>query len=164
MTSLTVRLAGLLVAIVAAAIAIVYLYAVPPLTNKLHDEELKTLAQQVRRYAPPLQRAVATDVDVKVVDRLVRRTAANSGLRVTLLGVNQVAGGLQATPRSDSTTQVAIRDLQFATAVRAAQARRVATGSEAGDAGRVGEAAIPLFYRDKSGKRAVGFALVLSKT
>src|SRR3954471_10271274 len=163
MTSLTVRLARLLVAIVAAATGIVYLYAVPPLTDKLHDEELKTLAQQVRRYAPPIQRAVATDVDVKVVDRLVRRTADASGLRATLLGINQVGGGLQATPRSDSTTQVAIRDLQFPSAVRAAQTKRVMTGSEAGDAGRVGEAAIPLFYRDKSGKREVGFALVLSK-
>ena len=163
MTSLTVRLAGLLVVVVAAAIAIVYLYAVPPLTNKLHDEELRTLAAQARRYAPRLQRAVAPQVDVRVVDRLVRRTADATGLRATLLGINQVGGGLQATPRSDSTTQVAITDLQFAVAVRAAQTQRVVTGSEAGDAGRVGEAAIPIFFRDKSGNREVGFALVLSK-
>jgi len=39
----------------------------------------------------------------------------------------------------------------------------VTTGSEAGDSGRVGEAAIPLFYRDASGQRSVGFALVFSK-
>jgi signal transduction histidine kinase len=162
-TSLTVRLAGLLLAIVAAAIGIVYLYTVPPLADKLHDEELKTLSEQARRYAPAIQEVVARDVDVKVVDRLVRQTADRSGLRVTLLGINQVGGGVQATPRSDSTTQVAIRDLQFPTAVRAAQTRRVATGSEAGDAGRVGQAAIPLFYRDAKGKREVGFALVLSK-
>jgi signal transduction histidine kinase len=162
-TSLTVRLAGLLVAIVAAAIGIVYLYAVPPLTDKLHDEELKTLARQARRYAPAIQEVVARDVDVKVVDRLVRETAQATGLRVTLLGINQVGGGLQATPRSDSTSQVAIRDLAFPAAVRAAQTRRLITGSEAGDAGRVGEAAIPLFFRTKLGAREVGFALVLSK-
>src|SRR4051794_1006943 len=163
MTSLTVRLAGLLVAIVAAAIGIVYLYAVPPLTDKLHDEELKTLAQQVRRYSDPIERAVATDVDVRVVDRLIRKTRDQLGVRVTLLGINRVGGALQATPRSDSTSQVAIRDLQFGVAVRAAQLRRVTTGSEAGDAGRVGEAATPLYFRDSNGTREVGFALVFSK-
>ena len=163
MSSLTVRLAGLLVAIVAAAIGIVYLYAVPPLTEKLHDEELKALAQQVRRYAPPIQSVVSKDVDVKVVDALIKKTADQIGLRVTLLGINRVAGALQATPRSDSTSQVTIRDLQFGVAVRSAQLRRVVTGSEAGDAGRVGEAAIPLYFRDTRGSREVGFALVFSK-
>jgi signal transduction histidine kinase len=162
-SSLTVRLAGLLVAIVAAAIGIVYLYAVPPLTEKLHDEELKTLGQQVRRYSDPIERAVATDVDVKVVDRLIRKTHDQLGVRVTLLGINRVAGALQTTPRSDSTSQVAIRDLQFGVAVRAAQLGRVVTGSEAGDAGRVGEAATPLYFTDSHGAREVGFALVFSK-
>lgn len=141
----------------------VYLYAVPPLTSKLRDEELKMLAERARRYAPPLQRAVATDVDVKVVDSLVRKTADQLGVRVTLLGINRGGGGLQATPRSDSTSQVTIRDLQFPTAVRAAQSGRVMTGSEASDAGRLGEAAVPLFFTDARGKRDVGFALVFSK-
>lgn len=141
----------------------VYLYAIPPLTSKLRDEELKTLAEQARRYTSRLQRAVATDVDVKVVDSLVRKTADQLGVRVTLLGINRVGGGLQATPRSDSTSQVAIRDLQFPTAVRAAQSGRVMTGSEASDAGRLGEAAVPLFFTDARGKRDVGFALVFSK-
>ncbi len=161
--SLTVRLAGLLVAIVAAAILVVYLYAVPPLTSKLRDEELRTLGEQARRYAPPVQQAVATDVDVKVVDGLVRETADQLGLRVTLLGINRVTGGLQATLRSDSTNQVEIRDLQFPVAVRSAQDRRLVTSSEAGDAGRVGEAAVPLFFTDRRGRRQVGFALVFSR-
>ena len=162
MSSLTVRLAGLLVAIVAAAIGIVYLYAVPPLTEKLHDEELKTLARQVRRYADPIQSVVAKDVDVRVVDGLIKKTADQLGVRVTLLGVNRVGGSLQVTARSDSTSQVNI-DLQFAVAERAAQLRRVVTGSEAGDAGRVGEAAIPLYFRNARGHREIGFALVFSK-
>ena len=162
MRSLTVRLAGLLVAIVAAAIGVVYLYVVPPLSSKLRDEELKTLALDVRRYSPALQRAVPTDVDVKVVDSLVRRTADQSGDRVTLLGINRVPSGLQASVRSDSTSQVAISDLQFPVAVRAAETQRLQTGSEAGNAGRVGEAALPLFFRDSSGRRSVGFALVFS--
>ncbi|MDX6664186.1 MAG: two-component system, OmpR family, sensor kinase [Solirubrobacteraceae bacterium] len=163
MRSLTVRLAGLLLVIVAAAIAVVYLYAVPPLTSKLRDEELRTLGVQVRHYAPPLQHTVATDVDVKVVDALVRKIADQAGARVTLMGINRVAGGLQATPRSDSTSQVNIADLQFPVAVQAAQSGRVVTGSEAGDAGRVGEAAIPLFFRDARRRREVGFALVFSR-
>jgi two-component system OmpR family sensor kinase len=163
MSSLTVRLAGLLLAIVAAAIGVVYLYVVPPLSSKLRDEELKTLALDARRYAPALQRAVPTDVDVKVVDALVKRAADESGDRVTLLGINQVQAGLQASVRSDSTSQVAISDLQFAVAVRAAQTKLLMTGTEAGDAGRVGEAAIPLYYDAANGRRAVGFALVFSK-
>jgi len=65
--------------------------------------------------------------------------------------------------RSDSTSQVSISDLQFAVAVRAAQTKLLTTGTEAGDAGRVGEAAIPLYYDQAGGRRAVGFALVFSK-
>ena len=162
MGTLALRLAGLLVAIVAAAIGVVYLYVVPPLEEKLHDESIEALAGTARRYAPPVQRATARGVDVKVVDRLVRETADATGTRVTLMGINRVGGGLQATPRSDSTREVAIRDLQFAVAVEAARTRQLATGSEAGDAGRVGEAAVPLFF-DEGGRREVGFALVFSR-
>jgi two-component system, OmpR family, sensor kinase len=162
-SSLTLRLAGLLLAIVAAAIGVVYLYTVPPLTDKLHGEEIRQLAGEVRRYAPPLQRAVARGVDVKVVDALVQDTAEQLGVRVTLLGINRVGSGLQATPRSDSTSDVTIRDLQFPVAVRAAQLRHLATGSEAGDAGRVGQAAMPLFFTNRRGRREVGFAVVFSR-
>jgi len=162
-SSLTVRLASLLLAIVAAAIGVVYLYAVPPLAEELRAQEIEALASQVRRYAPGLQRAVARGVDVEVVDRMVGDTAEQLGLRVTLLGINRVAGGLQATPRSDSTSEVDIRDLQFPVAVRAAQTGRVATGSEAGDAGRLGQAAAPLFFTDAAGRRQVGFALVFAR-
>ena len=161
MTSLRVRLAGLLLAIVAAAIGVVYLYVVPGLTDKLHAQEIENLAEEARRYAPPVQEVVL-GADVKVLDRLVRSTAERSGSRVTLLGINRVGGEVQATLRTDSTEQVAIRDLQFPVAVRAAQTRRLATGSEAGDAGRIGEAAVPLFFRE-GGRREVGYALVLSR-
>ena len=163
MSSFTVRLAGLLLAIVAGAIGVVYLYVVPPLADKLRDQEIEALAEQVRRYAPALQNAVARGVDVRVVDRLVDDTAEQVGVRVTLLGINRVAGGLQATPRSDSTSEVDISDLQFPVALQAAQTRRVATGSEAGQAGRLGQAAAPLFFRAASGGREVGFALVFSR-
>ncbi len=165
MRSLTLRLSLLLGAIVAAAIAVVYLYTIGPLTSKLRQEELNTLARQARRYSPPLQRAVSGDVDVRVVDRLVRQAADRSGTRVTLLGINRVAAGVQATPRSDSTSEVDIRDLQFPVAVRTAQRRRVVTGFEAGESGRVGEAGIPLFFKSRGppARREVGFALVFSK-
>ncbi|MCW2992396.1 MAG: histidine kinase [Solirubrobacterales bacterium] len=116
----------------------------------------------MRRYAPALQRTIVPNVDVKVIDRQVRRTAEELGVRVTLLGVNRVGGELQATPRSDSTNDVDIRDLQFPGAVSAAQTGRLVSGSEAGDAGRVGEAALPLYVRDR-GKREVGYVLVFSQ-
>jgi two-component system, OmpR family, sensor kinase len=164
MRSLTIRLAGLLLAIVAAAIAIVYLYAVPPLTSKLRDEELKALVVTSRQYAPQLQRTVATDVDVKVVDRLVSSIAAASGDRVTLLGINRTGTGVQVAlpPRSDSTSDVNAGDLQFPVAARAAAARRVMTDTEAGASGRIGEAAVPLLFTDRRQRVEVGFVLVFS--
>ena len=162
MRSITLRLALVLLAIVAAAIVVVYLYVIPPLTSKLRDEELRTLAEEAQRYSPPLQRAVAGNFDVKVIDRLVRQAADRSGSRVTLLGINRVASGLQATPRSDSTHEVDIRDLQFPPAVRAAQLRKIVTGSEAGESGRIGEAAVPLYFSTRAHRRDVGFGLVFS--
>ena len=74
MRSLRVRLAGLLLAIVAAAIGVVYLYVVPPLTDKLHDQEIQNVATVARRYAPELQRVVL-EADQKRLDRLVDSTA-----------------------------------------------------------------------------------------
>ncbi len=164
MRSLTLRLALLLLAIVAAAIAVVYVYVVPPLADKLRAQELSNLAVHARRYSGPVRAAVATDVDVRVVDRLVRQASDSSGARVTLLGINRGSAGLQAVPRSDSTSQVDIRDLQFAPALAAAREGRVVQGSEAGDAGRVGEAAVPLFFRERTppARRLVGYVLVFS--
>jgi signal transduction histidine kinase len=163
--SLTIRLAGLLLAIVAAAIGVVYLYAVPPLTSKLRGEELKGLVGTARQYSPQLQRTVATDVDVRVVDRLVSSVAGSSGDRVTLLGINRTGTGVEVAlpPRSDSTTDVSADDLQFPVAARAAALRRVLTDTEAGAGGRVGEAAVPLLFTDRRHRLEVGFVLVFSK-
>jgi len=162
--SLTIRLAGLLLAIVAVAIGVVYLYAIPPLSSKLRGEELNTLASTARQYAPQLQRTVATDVDVRVVDRLVRSTADASGTRVTLLGINRTATGVEVAlpPRSDSASNVTVGDLQFPVAARAAEDRRVLTDSEAGATGRMGEAAVPLYFTDRHHHVEVGFVLVFS--
>ena len=162
MRSLTLRLALLLLALVAGALGLVYLYVVPPLAEKLRAEELSTLADTTRRAAPQISSIVASNVDAKDVDRAIRAVADRAGVRVTLLGINRTNAGLQADPRSDSTGADAITDLQFEPALTAARTGRVATGSEASDTGRVGEAAMPLYFRDAQGRRLVGFALVLS--
>ena len=103
MRSLTLRLAVLLLAIVAAAIGVVYLYVVPPLASKLRDADLSTLARTAGRYTGPLQAALGGNVEASALDRLVRTAADRSGARLTLLAVNRGTGGVELVPRSDST-------------------------------------------------------------
>lgn len=162
MRSLTLRLALLLLAIVAAAIAFVYLYVVPSLATNLRESNLTTLTAAARRCSPPVAALVAADVDARVVDHAVRTAAVCAGARATLVGINRSTAGLQADPRSDSAGTGPVRDLQFPPALAAARTRTVSTGTEAGNAGRVGEAAVPLFFRDRRGRRQVGYALVVS--
>jgi two-component system OmpR family sensor kinase len=56
--------------------------------------------------------------------------------------------------RSDSTDEVDISDLQFEVADRAVRSERVERGTEAGDTGRVAEAALPLRIRPPGSRRA----------
>ncbi len=164
MRSLTLRLTLPLLAITAGALAVTYLNVVPPLDDRLRDDRLAELARDAQRTAQPLAAAVASDVDARVVERLVRQAAARSGERVTLLGVTRSNGGLQVDPRADSTGRTDTAELQFATALAAARAGAPRTGSEAGEAGRVGEAAVPLYFEEAGPprRRVVGYALVLS--
>jgi len=65
---------------------------------------------------------------------------------VTLLGVSRGTQGLQTYPISDSTTETTLRDVSFPVALEAARSGRTATGTEPTNAGRIGEAARPLFF------------------
>jgi two-component system, OmpR family, sensor kinase len=141
------RLALLYFAITLAAVAVVYFYVAPPLESNLRSEKLRNLAIAADAYARPLERAIGSNIDSKQIDRDVRRVADRSNTRATLLGVNRGTLGLSTYLVSDSTTEVEIKDLQFALATEAARTGRTVTGWEAGTNGRLGEAAKPLLFR-----------------
>jgi two-component system, OmpR family, sensor kinase len=149
--SIANRLALLFGAITLGVIGVVYVYVVPPLESALRDQRLQTLADTAKRSVGVVRSDVVNGVDVRVLDRDVRAAAEAASARVTLLIINRTPGGLQAVPQSDSTSQVEIRDLQFAVAIEAATSRKVVLGSEAGEAGRIGEAALPIRFRGSVG-------------
>jgi two-component system OmpR family sensor kinase len=147
--SIRTRLALLYFAITLAAVAVVYFYVAPPLESNLRSEKLRNLAAAADAYARPLERAIGSNIDAKQVDREVRQVADRSNTRATLLGVNRGSLGLSIYVVSDSTTEVEIKDLQFALATDAARTGRTVTGWEASANGRLGEAAKPLFFRGR---------------
>jgi len=168
MRSIANRLALLFLAITVSAIAVIYSYVVPPLESSLRNQKLDRLATDARRYSGALATDIGSDVNANVVNTAVRNAADASSARVTLFGVNRVGTGVQPSGvqtfvRSDSTGQLQIRDLQFSVAQEAAATGLVQTGSESGDRGRMGEAALPLFFRPAgSSHRVVGSVVVFS--
>lgn len=162
MTSIRTRLAGIFALIVLVAFAVVYLSVVPGLEARLTDERLRSLGRTARQYAPPIERAISTNQDVRVLDRTVRAASDASSARVTLLGVSQGSFGVQTFPRSDSTARTDITDLQFSVGADAARTGRVLSGTEAGGDGRVGQVAVPLFFAGPDGGRTVGSVVVFT--
>jgi signal transduction histidine kinase len=152
--SLTLRLALPFCAIVIGAIAIVYLGVAPSLESSLRDQRLDTLAQSAERFSPSIRRALDASQNASAIDGRVRRAADSSGARVTLLAVSRTDRGPRLDVRSDSTAEVDISDLQFAVADRAVRTGRVVRGTEAGNTGRVAEAAIPLRITPRGSQRA----------
>jgi signal transduction histidine kinase len=162
--SLRTRLALSLFVIVLGAVAIVGLSVLRGLSDSLRNKALQNLAVQAQRYSRGIDTAIDRSNSAPRIDMLVRDAADNATARVTLLGLYSSSGELRTYPKSDSTRQVEIRDLQFDVATEAAQTRRPATAIEAGDAGRVGEAAIPLIYEDpRTHRRTVGTVVVFSR-
>jgi two-component system, OmpR family, sensor kinase len=153
--SIANRLALLFGAITLGVIAVVYVYVVPQLESSLRRQRLQTLAKTAQGTVRQIRADVINGVDVRVLDRDVRAAGDAASARVTLLTINHTPSGLQAVPLSDSTSQVEIRDLQFAVALDAASTRKVATGFESSDAGRLAEAALPIRYRKTIGAVAV---------
>jgi two-component system OmpR family sensor kinase len=129
-----------------AAIGVVYLYVLPQLESRLREQKLQSLAQTARTYAEPLREAIGSNDDEKAVDHEVRAAADAAGERVTLLGVSRGTEGVGTYLISDSTEEVEIADLSFDVALEVARTGKPTTGTEASDAGRVGEAAQPLEY------------------
>lgn len=158
--SLRLRLSLLFSGIALAAMGFVYVAVVPGLKASLVADKLRDLDTAAKLYSPPIERAVGTEVDTKVLDRLVRSAADQASARVTLFNVNN-GTQLQTYITSDSSSEVEINDLRFEVADEAARAGRPVAGTEATAAGRIGEAARPIFFRGPRG-REVGSVLVYS--
>jgi two-component system OmpR family sensor kinase len=159
--SLRTRIALLVFGIVLGSIAIVYLGVVPTLEASLRQQALDNLVVKASRYGPSIVRAVNRNEDVKRLDERVRDAQDAANARVTLLGINLDTHSTW--PRSDSTREVEIPDLDFDVALDAAVLRQVVTATEGSGNGQVGEAALPVFSRDAhSKKRVVGSVLVFS--
>jgi signal transduction histidine kinase len=164
MGSLRTRLALLTFVIVLGAVAIVTLGVVTALDQALRDETLRELRRSAHRYSAPIDQAIDRGAPAARINRLVRDAAEAATARVTLLGVARTPAGVQTFLKSDSTREVEIRDLQFEVAAQAARTGSSMMGVEAGDAGRVGEAALPLAYRDpRTQRRVVGSVVVYSR-
>ena len=155
--SIANRLALLFGLITVGVIFVVYVYVVPQLESSLREQRLRSLAATAKNSYRQVRSDVVNGVDVRELNRDIRSAGDASSARVTLLAINRTPSGLQAVPLYDSTSQVEIRDLQFGVALDAAASGKVTTGSEAGDAGRVAEAAVPIRY-----KRTIGAVVVFS--
>lgn len=144
-----------------AAVGVVMLWVLPSLEERLRRQKLDALATAARTYSPPLRAAIGSNDSEKEVDAAVRAVADAAGVRVTLVGITRGTEGVGTYLISDSTDAVDISDLSFEVAREAAVSGRMATATEAGDAGRVGEAARPLRFRGKVA-RVVVFSSPLS--
>jgi two-component system, OmpR family, sensor kinase len=147
--SLRWRLALLFLAILLAAITVIYLYVLPQLESSLRAEKERALAAESRVYSRPIVRGVVFYADARRIKAIVRQAADRSGSRVTLLGVSRGTLGIQTYPIADSTTERGLADLQFPVAQEAAQGGHTATGSEPTNNGRIAEAALPIRIGDR---------------
>ncbi|QEC46725.1 HAMP domain-containing histidine kinase [Baekduia soli] len=164
MRSLRTRLALLVFVIVAVAVGVVALGVLQSLDGALRDRQLRGLRETARQNSAAIDAAIDRGDTAGRINRLVRDAADQTTSRVTLLGVARTPGDVETFLKSDSTAEVEIRDLQFDVAVQAARTGRPAVGTEAGDAGRIGEAALPLRYRDPQTRRwVIGSVIVWSR-
>ncbi|UTI64553.1 HAMP domain-containing histidine kinase [Paraconexibacter antarcticus] len=159
--SLRLRLSLLFAGIAVAGLGIVYVAVVPGLRASLVDDKLRDLRAVAARYAPELQQSVGSSVPAPRINRLVSQIADEASARVTVLLV--VSGTqLQLTPLYDSFSDRDLSGLDFPAATLAVRTRRVRTGTEASDTGRVGEVAIPLISARDDGSPTVGNVVVFS--
>lgn len=143
------------------SVGVVTLYVLPSLQERLQAQKLESLAQSARTYSASLKEAIGSNVPEEQVDREVRAAADQANARVTLLGVTRGTEGLGTYLISDSTEEVDISDLSFDVAREAGHTGRPQTATEAGDEGRIGEAAFPLRYNRRVA-RIVVFSSPLS--
>ncbi|MEA2340612.1 MAG: two-component system, OmpR family, sensor kinase, partial [Solirubrobacteraceae bacterium] len=133
----------------------------PGLQHRLVDQRLDALQSASQQYSGDLRRALGSDITARRVNTLVRQTGDASRTRVTVFLVAS-GSSLSLTSAYDSFAETHIRDLDFPPALEAARTGRLQRGTEAGDDGRVGEVALPLFFRRPDGRRAVSYVVVYS--
>jgi two-component system, OmpR family, sensor kinase len=139
--SIRTRLTLLVFLITAGAVGFVYIYVAPTLERNLREQFLGRLADDARRFAPPIVEGRRRDIET--VRQIVSRTGDRANARVTLLRVSRGSLGLQTEVVADSTGGRP-RSLQFEVAAEAARLRQVATGTESSESGRLGQAALPV--------------------
>jgi two-component system, OmpR family, sensor kinase len=145
-------------------VVLVYIGATAGLQRGVREQKLDTLSGLARQYAPPVHAALDESLDRRTLDRRVRAAADASGARVTLLGISRGSQGPQTYVASDSTARTDVADLQFDVALEAARTGRPASDTEAGDAGRVAEAAVPLRLRPPGSRRSGVFYVAVFST
>ncbi|MEA2307355.1 MAG: two-component system, OmpR family, sensor kinase [Solirubrobacteraceae bacterium] len=134
---------------------------IPGLQHRLVHQRLDSLQSASQQYSGDLRRALGSDITARRVNTLVRQTGDASRTRVTVFLVAS-GSSLSLTSAYDSFAETRIRDLDFPPAAEAARTGRIQRGTEAGDDGRVGEVALPLFFRRPDGRRAVSYVVVYS--
>ena len=142
--SLRNRLTLVFSAIVFVALAVLYLYVAPGLQSRLLSDQLSGLAGDAATHSGPIARTVGTPTPLSVVQDRVNAAALATGVRVTLLLVNQVSGGVQLSTLADASRRSTTAALSFAVSRRAVASGQVTTGTEQTRAGTVAEVAYPV--------------------
>src|SRR4051794_8428009 len=142
--TLTSRLTLGFLIITLAALGVVYVYVLPTLESRLRTEKLDAVQRSARQYGPQLLDTFQVGFSARQVSGRVSDVAQQANARVTLLNVAGGPGGTQLVAVADSSGQVRDPSLDFAVAARAASTHRIARGTEAGQGGRIAEAAYPL--------------------
>src|SRR3954453_8236262 len=124
--SIANRLPKLFGAITLGVLAVVYVDVVPQLESPLTTQRLHSLAATSQNTVGQVRSDVINGADVRALNRDVRAAGDAASARVTLVIINRTPSGLQVVPQSDSTSEVEIRDLQFAVALDAATSRKIA--------------------------------------
>src|SRR5262249_37832619 len=148
-------LALLFALIVAAAIAIVYLYVVPgQLHSSLQNQKIAGLLDDGRTFQAQLSERLSDGTNVSYT---ISAIASATGDRVTLLAVNGRGGLYQ---RLDSGTPATT--LKFAIAQDALRRNVPVTGTERGPTGLFAEAALPVAVRDTNDRPVLAYVVVYS--
>jgi two-component system, OmpR family, sensor kinase len=147
--SLSNRLTLVFSAIVFLALVVLYVYVAPGLQSRVLSDQLSGLTSDGASHSKPIARTVGSSAPLSTVQDRVNAAALATGVRVTLLLVNQVPGGSQLSLLADSSRTSATAALSFAVARRAVASGHMATGTEMTGVGTVAEAAYPVVYRGR---------------
>jgi two-component system, OmpR family, sensor kinase len=161
-SSLAGRLTALFGLIVLGGLLVVYAGVVPFLDGSLRDQELRELRQAGERHAGRVADLVGTNASDAQLSLAVRDAADRAGARVTLVRFSRGTAGLQGYVQNDSSQEPGQGGLRFDIADEAARTGEAQTGTQAGDDGRVAQAALPLATR-RGDQAVVGSVLVFSR-